>query len=282
MIEIYLLEQLTAFDECGTLSAAAEKLHLAQPSLSRSMQKLEGILGVTLFDRQKNRVSLNQTGVLAAKHARNILNAEAEMKRSVRAFDKSLRTLTLGSCAPGPLMVLLPRLTGMLTGQTVSSVIAPEADLLRGLEAGEYGAAVLNRPLEAEGYLCRPILTERLYLSVSHFHPAAIKESVTFAEMDGQNFIMYAQVGFWEQIVREKMPRSKFYLQSDMEAVGELARYSDLPSFSTDVTQRVMASRRDGRVNVPFSDAEAEAEYYLVYPHEDAGKWERLLSHIRP
>lgn len=282
MIEIYLLEQLAAFDECGTLSAAAEKLHLAQPSLSRSMQKLEGILGVTLFDRQKNRVSLNQTGVLAAKHARNILNAEAEMERSVRAFDRSLRTLTIGSCAPGPMMVLLPRLTGMLTGQTVSSVIAPEAELLRGLEAGEYGAAVLNRPLEAEGYLCRPFLTERLYLSVNHFHPAAIKASVTFAEMDGQNFIMYAQVGFWEQIVREKMPRSRFFLQSDMEAVGELARYSDLPSFSTDVTQRVMASRRDGRVNVPFSDAEAEAEYYLVCPRKDEGNWERLLSHIQP
>lgn len=57
MIEIYLLEQLVAFDRCGTLSAAAEQLHLAQPSLSRSMQKLEGILGVPLFDRQKNRVS---------------------------------------------------------------------------------------------------------------------------------------------------------------------------------------------------------------------------------
>lgn len=200
------------------------------------------------------------------------------MERSVRAFDRSLRTLTIGSCAPGPLIVLLPRLTGMLTGQTVSSAIAPEAELLRGLEAGEYGAAVLNRPLEAEGYLCRPFLTERLYLSVNRFHPAAVRESVTFAEMDGKNFIMYAQVGFWEQIVREKMPRSRFFLQSDLEAVGELVRSSDLPSFSTDVTQRVMASRRDGRVNVPFSDAEAEVEYYLVYPCKEDEKIGRFLE----
>ena len=277
MIEIYLLEQLAAFDECGTLSAAAEKLHLAQPSLSRSMQKLEGILGVSLFDRQKNRVSLNQTGALAAKHARNILNAEAEMERNVRAFDRSLRTLTIGSCAPGPLMVLLPRLTGMLTGQTVSSVIAPEAELLRGLEEGEYGTAILNRPLEVEGYFCRPLLTERLYLSVNHFHPAAIRDAISFAEMNGQNFIMYAQVGFWEQIVREKMPRSKFFLQSDMEAVGELARYSDLPSFSTDVSQRVMPSRQNGRVNVPFSDPEAQAAYYLVGREAERGRWDVVL-----
>ena len=44
MIEIYLLEQLAAVAKDGTLSAAAEHLHLAQPSLSRSMQKLEDLL----------------------------------------------------------------------------------------------------------------------------------------------------------------------------------------------------------------------------------------------
>ena len=41
MIDTYLLEQLTAVYECGTLSAASEKLHLTQPTLTRSMQKLE-------------------------------------------------------------------------------------------------------------------------------------------------------------------------------------------------------------------------------------------------
>ena len=40
MIEIYLLEQLEAFARCGTLSAAAEELHLSQPALTRSMMSL--------------------------------------------------------------------------------------------------------------------------------------------------------------------------------------------------------------------------------------------------
>ena len=64
MIELYLLENLYAVYEHKTLTLAAEKLHLTQPSLSRSMQKLEGILGVSLFDRQKNRIILNENGVL--------------------------------------------------------------------------------------------------------------------------------------------------------------------------------------------------------------------------
>ena len=53
MIEIYLLEQLDAFATYKTLSEAAEKLHMTQPTLSRSMQKLEDYFGFPLFDRDK-------------------------------------------------------------------------------------------------------------------------------------------------------------------------------------------------------------------------------------
>ena len=53
MIDTYLLEQLCAVWDCGTLSAASEKLHLTQPSLTRSMQKLEDLLGSSCSSAQK-------------------------------------------------------------------------------------------------------------------------------------------------------------------------------------------------------------------------------------
>ena len=55
MIEIYLLEALRAFSDTRTLSAASERLHLAEPSVSRAMKKLEEVLGVSLFDWGKIR-----------------------------------------------------------------------------------------------------------------------------------------------------------------------------------------------------------------------------------
>ena len=42
MIELYVLRQFAAFAEAGTLSEAAEVLHLSQPALSRNMKKLSG------------------------------------------------------------------------------------------------------------------------------------------------------------------------------------------------------------------------------------------------
>ena len=53
LIEIHLMEHLLAFAECGSLLKAAEKLHMSQPALTRSMKKLEDDLGVSLFLREK-------------------------------------------------------------------------------------------------------------------------------------------------------------------------------------------------------------------------------------
>lgn len=278
MIEIYLLEQLSAFYECGTLSAAAEQLNLSQPSLSRSMQKLEDILGVKLFDRQKNRILLNQTGVVAAKHAKTILESEKEMERHVRTFDRSLRTINIGSCAPGPLMKLLPMATAVFSNMTISSAVDDEEKLLYGLENSEYSMVILNHPLENEMYYCKKYITEQLYLFVTSFHPASTYPKISFAEMDGQNFIMYAHVGFWEEIVRDKMPHSRFFLQSDLDAVGELTRYSDLPSFVSDITLQTPRSHTTNRVAVPFSDPESFATYYLICMKENYKNLNALFS----
>ncbi len=47
MIDLEELSQLTMFAREGTLSKAAEKLHISQPTLSRTMQNLEEVFGVS-------------------------------------------------------------------------------------------------------------------------------------------------------------------------------------------------------------------------------------------
>ena len=97
MIEIYLLEQLAAFAQYGTLSKAAEELHISQPALSRSMKKLEEDLGVKLFVRESKKISLNETGQLAAALAQSQVNQNKEMVSRVIAFDRSLHSIRIGA-----------------------------------------------------------------------------------------------------------------------------------------------------------------------------------------
>lgn len=120
MVEIYLLEQLTAFAKCGTLSQAAEMLHITQPALSRSMKKIEEEFGVPLFDRAKSRIVLNETGKTAAEYAGRVLEADREMIERTVAFDRSRRTITLGSCASLPARKLMPALHEAYRGMAVT------------------------------------------------------------------------------------------------------------------------------------------------------------------
>src|SRR5699024_8977184 len=89
VFEIYQLEQLLAFAEYGTLSGAAERLHLSQPALSRSMQRLETELQVPLFDRQKNKIEFNENGRMAADCARQVMDKCQDMISRLQAFDRS-------------------------------------------------------------------------------------------------------------------------------------------------------------------------------------------------
>ena len=73
MIELYELRQFAAFADCGTLSEAAEILHLSQPALSRSMKKIEEEIGVSLFIRRKNRLELNENGAYVVELAKKVL-----------------------------------------------------------------------------------------------------------------------------------------------------------------------------------------------------------------
>jgi hypothetical protein len=65
-------------------------------------------------------------------------------------------------------------------------------------------------------------------------------------------------------VVKDKIPNAKFFKQENMEALTELARSSDLPSFSTDITQHIFADRRRDRINIPFTDDEAKAQYFII------------------
>lgn len=103
MLDLNELKQLTAFADMGTLSLAAEKLHISQPTITRTMQHLEEVFGASLFVRGKNRIMLNDTGKIAVEQARQLLSAANNTLKTVQEFDRRLHTITVSSCAPAPL-----------------------------------------------------------------------------------------------------------------------------------------------------------------------------------
>ncbi len=139
MFELYQLEQLLTVADCGTLSGAAEKLHLSQSALSRSMQRLEnGNSNVPLFIRHKNKIELNENGTLAVSYAKRIMDQASEMIHGIQDYDRKRRTIFVGSCAPAPLWKIIPVLSNLYPDMTISSEIRDSDVLLDGLREQRY------------------------------------------------------------------------------------------------------------------------------------------------
>src|ERR1700739_4988432 len=88
-MELRHLRYFVAVAGALKFTLAAEKLHLAQPSLTRQIHNLEEELGVRLLDRTKNQVSLTEEGKSFLLDARRLLALSLESVKAVQRFSRS-------------------------------------------------------------------------------------------------------------------------------------------------------------------------------------------------
>lgn len=264
MLDLEQLQQLVAFADLGTLSRVAEANHISTPSITRSMKEVEEGFGVPLFTRGKNRITLNKTGEQAVEVSRRLLAEAGQAVRQVQEFDQRQKTLVVRSCAPAPLWVLLPRLNASHPGLTIASRICRNEEVLTAWEERICDLAILPfAPAPEKGAEAREFFREKLFVCVPPDHELARRSSLTFAEINGFNFLLGSELGFWDALCRQMMPASRFLVQTDSFAFDELVRSSSLPSFTTDYFAD-FPERYPGRVRIPLTDPQADVTFYLV------------------
>ncbi|MCH5186417.1 MAG: LysR family transcriptional regulator [Oscillospiraceae bacterium] len=277
MIEIYLLEQLVGISEYSTLSEAAEHLHITQPTLTRSIRKLEKLLGAELFKREKNRIYINDTGRLAVKYAKRILESENEMINAIGSLERSRHTISIGSCAPAPHLIIEPKLKRAYPQMQITAEIRPEPELIDGLKRGNFQLITLTNVITEKGLYCKKIGTEHLRLSVLPAHPASAMDSVSFADINGGSYIVHKTLGIWEDIVCKHMPNARFIAQSGADEYAEVVNSSSLPTFDSDWGV-IIYGQNTNRVSVPISDDAAKMTFYAVYKEIDRRRFDKLID----
>ena len=281
MIELEQLRQLVAFAECGTLSRAAEALHISQPSLSRTMQALEEELEAALFTRQKNRIILNEVGQVAVEHARQVLAAAEELVRRVQLEERTGRSVALGSCAPVPIQDLRPLLQELYDGVAVAPELNSSDDaLVDGLRQGRYQIVVTHEPPPQDQELfCFPYREEHLSLLVPVDHPLARLTVIRAADLAHQNLLLYSEIGFWTEVCREKLPEAHFLFMNEWDAFGELVGLGAFPSFVTDAF--TPGQPLENKVVIPIEDEDFQAVYYFLCLEKDWEKFRELITRLQ-
>lgn len=276
MIDLYQLEQLTAFKRYGTLSKAADELHMSQPTLTRSMQKLESEFGVSLFRRSKNRLEFNENGLLAAEYAQRVLDQAQNMLDRVRAFDRASHTISIGSCAPMPLITAVQNAARLYPGMTISSECKDCEPLVEGLKTGLYQIIILPYKPDDDSMVSTKSGSESLFFALPPAHRFADRDGLYMKEMDGENMLLYADIGFWRSLPEQMMPNSRFLVQSERFAFEELINSSMLPCFVSDISMQRDGNPAD-RVVIPVLDPEASVTYYTVCLKSTLPKVQKLL-----
>ena len=262
MLNLEELEQFTAFADCKTLSKVAEQFHISTPSVTRTMQNVEESFGVALFNRSKNRIELNETGEMAVDCARKLLQEAEQTIRQVQDFDARRKTIVVKSCAPAPLWELLKKLGTTHSGMTVSSGIYQNDEVLTFLKNNACDISILPFPVEIPGWKTEKYIQEKLFVCVPENHELARHTRLYWNDLNGFNFLLRTELGFWDTLCREKMPASKFLVQTDEAVFDELVKASTLPCFTTDYVSNKEGQYPD-RSNIPITDSGAEVTFYL-------------------
>lgn len=281
MLEFSQLEMLIAFADQRTLSKAAEMLHLSQPTLTRAMKQLEEEFRVPLFDHRKNRLTLNENGQLAVEYARKLWQEAGDMVERVRSFDRAKHTLSVGACAPAPLWDLVPRLSSLYGSLTIGSEIRECQQLIQGLNEGTYQIIVLPEQIREPNWISLPWGQEHLFFSLPEAHPLAHRQGLEMRELDGENMLVFSNIGFWQELLMRKMPHSRFLFQSDRFSFNQLVRSSVLPCFTTDLSMKRNTTDYTGRVNIPILDPEANVTYYCHLLRSQAERFQAFLQDMR-
>ncbi|RIQ29189.1 LysR family transcriptional regulator [Jiangella rhizosphaerae] len=170
MLDLTRLRVLVAVAREGSVTAAADALHYAQPSVSHHLARLEAEVGLPLTQRAGRGLRLTEAGELLARRAEEILG-QVEAAEAELSAHAGLRTGRVRLAAfPSALATLVPAAAARFAAAHPDVELAlTEAEppaALTALRTGDVDVAVVftHGVLEERGVIVEPLLTEPLYL----------------------------------------------------------------------------------------------------------------------
>lgn len=285
MIDLELLEKLVAFQKYGTLSATADHLMVTQPTITRSMKKLEEQLGASLFDRSvSNRIKLNETGILAAAEAQKLLRAQEDFTSKIRNFAHRQDEWLVGSVAPGPELYLETLRSQLPHNFEIQSQLIAEADVSTELLNFKKHLIFTTSEINTSEIESMYLGTEHLSVALDNFNPLAQHSAVTFAELSGLSFLVESHIGPWRQIIEKYITNATFLYQENPSSINELSRYSNFPFFFSNLSQTSPQTTArfasHSRTKVAINDPHNVLELFGTYRKDDRTLLQPLLKAI--
>ena len=187
------IQYAIALSETLNFSQAAEQLGISQPSLSKYILSIENDLGVKLFDRNHNPMTLTPAGEYFIRNARELLYKEDQMRKALDQFRSGENGRLIIGITPFRSLYLMPELIKKIRnrypGVQVCLQEINSAQLRKEAAEGKVDLAIVNLPVDTSLLDVTPLEPDTLVLAVPKTMTGTLPVSV-----EGQ----YPTVGFGE------------------------------------------------------------------------------------
>jgi DNA-binding transcriptional LysR family regulator len=185
------LRALIAVAEEGSVTAAASRLYLAQPALSKRLLGLERELGVTLFERHPRGVALSEAGRVLLDPAREVIAAWEVGLVALQTLS-SAGELVIGmqtAVGRGLQRRALARFRVLAPGVVPSLRLVSWDDPTAGLTDASSDVAFIWLPGPVDGLDCQPLAVEPRLVALPSGHPLARRDRIPFDDLLHEPFI---------------------------------------------------------------------------------------------
>ncbi len=212
-MEVHQLRYFCAVVETGSFTRAAAREHVAQPSLSQQIMKLEEELGALLFDRLGRTVRLTDLGQTFLPRARAILRELQAAKDEVVERKASVSGPVSIGVIPTIAPYFLPSRIATFSRKYPDSSLSVVEDITLGLmdrlRAGTIDMALMALPLRGHDFESFPLRTERLFAILPKGHQLARKRNLMLKELREEPFLLLRDDHCFRETAMEACQRAR-------------------------------------------------------------------------
>ena len=188
---------------------AAERLHIEQPPLSRTIKELEDELNVVLFDRDRRGTRLTSAGAAFLQDAHRLFTILDQARENAKAVASGLRGSLRIAISDGAIDLRLSEFLARCRAEEPDVEIrlceVPLSEQLRGLRSGDFAIGFAHTAEVGDGIVAEPIWRDPLMVAVPARHELLIYKKIPFQEIGNHPVVLCDPLvceGYWRELAR--------------------------------------------------------------------------------
>lgn len=206
----YMVAQL------GSVTLAAKKLGLSQPTVTNQIRQLESQFAVELFYRGGRRLTLSETGARLLPLIKPMMSHSLNVEFFLSNASSKAGKLRIGATAPYYILDLVKAYRERNGGQ-VSLELGNSQQMLDALDEYRLDVVTSSQQVKDPRLFCLRLGQDPLVLVAHRSHPLANQSRITLGELTGHCLLMREQGSHTRQLTEEMLARGQLKLENVIE-----------------------------------------------------------------